>query len=354
MANQGSPAQVKCASCSTVLRFVPAAAETLLTCPKCNRQMKVKTPQAAQPAAQRPVAPQPAPQQAMPQQPIPTAGSAQPGGFAGSAQPAGFAGSAQSPFDQLPAAASQPGGGFPSFPAAPAGQQDPFASVPTMPAGGPGQLPAQPAYRMPPPGPGMPGGPQKKKKRKSGGKAGKTLLKIGAIVGGGGFALILVVIGIGLALTSIPESTVTIAQDGFTVQAKGKKMPTQTRGMLTGQTIYSRKTNSEYMIASQSLFVGGRSVSAEQVKQGLMMRGSSTVTDIQRAGLTGWKFRMTDHRGIEGQCELFTTPANKALMVIYIPGTEREAAGMGKALVSDAQVEKIDNPEAFFASLKKQ
>lgn len=326
MASQGSPVQVKCVNCSTVLRFVPTAAETLLTCPKCKGQMKVKTPQAQQPIAQ----------QANPQQPAP---------FAGSPQPA---------FDQLPPAAAQPGGGFPSFPAAPAGQHDPFASVPSGPGGGASQFPAQPAYRMPPPGPGagMPGGP-KKKRSKSGSKAGKTLLKVGAIIGGGGVALILVLVGIGLAVSSMPESTVTVTQDGYTVQAKGKKMPTQTRGMITGQTIYSRRTNSEYMIASQSLFVAGRTVSAEQVKQGLMMRGSSTVTDIQRAGLSGWKFRMTDPRGIEGQCELFTAANNKALMVIYIPGTEREAAGMGKALVPDDQVEKIDNPEAFFASLKK-
>lgn len=327
----GKAFRIKCTQCSKLLQFVPRSAESQLTCPQCGRRMRVKTPQAA--ATQSGPA-----RQARPSRQTPSVPAAR---------------SPQRPRSATPAPSSEiDWGALPSAPSASTSFTPRYAAPPTAGrfAGG------SPAAAAPT---GSFAAPKPPARKRSGGMGttAKVLLTIGAVFVGGGVLLTLAVVALvmlaGAAAGPQSKSTMTLA--GWSVDAPGRPAGNQQQAGTGVQAISHRTTGSEFSIATKQVAFGNQSFTVDQVFQS--MKASNRITDerpVTRGGLEGFRFNMpAPGNGAQSTVELFKLDGSSVILLVYIPGTEKERVGIGKARFDEAKTRELDDPEAFFASLRK-
>ncbi len=183
---------------------------------------------------------------------------------------------------------------------------------------------------------------------------------VGSIVGVG-VLLFVGLIVLGAVLTSLPESKSTITAGGFAVDGRGKFDEQRSHfsdvadGISeVGQRLLHRRTNSEYRIAIAKPVVP-HSIDMGQVYRVLQASGAGLgdVQAVTRAGLQGHRMKLTRRGGGITECEVFPITGNQLLLVEYFTGQAKQAAGVGQTKLTPEQTQRLDDPDAFFASLRR-
>lgn len=225
-----------------------------------------------------------------------------------------------------------------------------------------------PAYltQPPPPPPSEPfrspladyTGPPRRKHRKRSSTETNSGVKIVLWLVGGMMAMffgLIVLGGVGyyvMTQTSLLHARMELA--GYTTSAPGRLVPNAPQR--AGQEevgVLHRRTGSQF----QMIFVQGAAtrvdVSPELFLTGLATRAKiAERTAVTRSGLQGFHFRTQGMLGgtdMEG--EVFSVPGG-LLIISYQSGNDLASRRGTPAKASREEERRIDNPEAFFASLK--
>ncbi len=315
-----APIKVKCPHCSTLLRFAPTGAVSMLKCPKCQKQLRIKTPSGA--------SPNPAPGQV--RRPA-AAGSTVGRTAAQTSRPAPARSPARSPdldWDDL--ASPPPRGPVPDFQSSPSSR--------TGPPGGfyvpPGDAP---------------------RNRRSGGGVMKPILIGCGLLGGLGVLGVVGLVAVLVYFGSTAESKSTISLAGYSVDAPGKVVPESKQGGAVSHGIHHRRTNSEFAISTKQVAAPGQNFELEKLIQMMRQLGSNvrSQTPISRAGLSGYQMKMRGVTGLETEVEVYKINAQDVLLLTYVSGKVKHDAGMGKLDRDPETIQKLDDPDAFFSSLRK-
>ncbi|TWU15798.1 hypothetical protein [Allorhodopirellula heiligendammensis] len=319
-----APIQVKCSKCAAALRFVPTGEVSTLKCPKCQQQLRFKTPRAVKPgqAGPRSTAPR--------QNHAPQTRASQT--LAATRQPSFPASPTVSPdLDWDDIAAPPPPGPIPGF------------------QGGPAQRGGAPVHY-----PGSPVPPAKQRKSPGGGRLKPILIGCGALAG----LSIVGVVGLVAAifvLGSMPESRSTISLAGYSADAPGKVAGQTSKDGVESVGVLHRRTNSEFAISTKPVALPGQSFAMDELIRVMKQQGIiiGSTTPVSRAGLSGYRMTMRQLNGLRSEAELFQLNGQQILLVSYVPGNAKLAAGMGKLKLDEEKTKELDDPDAFFTSLRK-
>lgn len=312
-----------------MLRFAPTGEVSTLKCPKCQQQLRIKTPSGARPspvAPGRPTRPNAAPVQARrPAAAAPaTARAASHPSFSASAP-------ASSPdLDWDDVASPPPRGPVPSFQSSPVNRS------------------ASGAHYSPPGGPGA-------KKRKSGSSALKPILIGCGVLAGLGVLGAVGLVAVLFYFGSTAESKSTITLAGYSADAPGKVVPQAKESGVDSVGIHHRRTNSEFAISTKQVAVPGQNFELEMLIQIMKQQGTivGPETPVSRAGLSGYHLTMRQPGGLEAQVEAYKISAQDLLLLTYVSGKVKHDAGKGKLDRDPETIQKLDDPDAFFSSLRK-
>ncbi len=358
--------KVRCTQCAVVMKFFPRAAESQLTCPKCGQRMRVKTPLAAGATAASPVPARPAARQpaaaAKPAGAKPVAARSAAASVKRTAAPAATA--------RRPVRAAAPAAGpadWTDFPTAGTGTPTLPRSLAPLPGGPPAKkagwfskfgkrpkaaasFPAANAPRA------VYAAPAPARQPASGGSRilKKLLLGVAGLIGGVvGLAVLLVAIG--LVLAGRPQSKTTMTVLGWSVDAPGRLAPGPNGDQPNSKNIYHRTTNSEFSLAGKRVAEPGQSFTIELIVQGMKMNTSlRDVQPVERSGTSGYRFAMlVPEHGLWCTAEIFKIDDSHVLVATYLPGQERQRSNRGKARHDEEKTREFDDPEAFFASLRR-
>ncbi len=360
--------KVRCTQCDVVMKFLPRTAETQLTCPQCGQKMRVKTPlaviaTAAQPAAARPAAVRPIATQATTARPAAARAAAAKPMVKRVAAPAA-AGSRPARIVSTPAAGANWAdfptdfGAAPAMPRVPAGPADgqrgakagwfskaakrstPATSFPTVSA---------PRASFATPAPARPSG-------KGGRVIKKVVLGVAGLIGGVfGLLVMVAVLGVVVGGMGRAQSKSTMSLMGWSVDAPGRPVPGPHGHEPNNKNIVHRTTNSEFSMTTKRVAEQGQAFTIEQIVDGMNLKTSiSDVRSVQRAGLAGYQFSLLiPEHGIYSTAEMFKIDEWHVLILVYLPGHERKRAKLGNTRHDAEKIRELDDPDAFFASLRR-
>lgn len=182
----------------------------------------------------------------------------------------------------------------------------------------------------------------------------KVLLGVGAVFGGG-ILLVVLLIAVGALVGSRPQPKSTMTLSGWAVDAPGQPAGDKVDAQAQAKGILHRTTNSEFSIATKRVARPGQSFTPQQIVDG--MKRVSRITDerpVRRGNLEGVRFSMpAPANGALGTLELFKIDDFHILLLTYISGVEKERVHRSKARFDEAKTAELDDPEAFFASLRR-
>jgi len=183
----------------------------------------------------------------------------------------------------------------------------------------------------------------------------KILIGLGLLLGAG-VGLVAVILMIGFVATQFPQSRKSMELSGWSAAAPGTAAPDQKMGQTLSKIIVNRRTNSEFSLGTVDLPPAANMVGTDQFLQEVKSRITDIREDrpVERAGLKGFhvKGRASFNPAL-ATFEFFLIPGNKLLILSYLDGVERQRVGVGKTRLDLDRIESIDDPEAFFASLRR-
>lgn len=303
-----SPIQVKCAKCAAVLRFTPTAELSTVRCPKCQQQMRIRTPASLPPSAPTP----------------PTAMQL----------PTGQGAIDNIDWNRIPAVAPQP-----------------YVPRPPQPR----------RARSGPSGKVTAYGQFSPHRATSGGSSGgnwQAPKAVWVLAGFAGIGVLLVagLIALGVVLQTFPESKTTISLGGYAVDAPGKPAGTKQVGAESGQGVLHRRTNSEFALSTRTMVPAGQTFelapTIELMQQQGMVLGQPT--PVSRAGLEGYRITMRQPNNLVAEAEMFKLDSRSVLMLVYVSGSAKQEAGISKVKRNPDRIKALDAPDEFFASLRKE
>ena len=171
---------------------------------------------------------------------------------------------------------------------------------------------------------------------------------------------VLVVVGsIGLAILgknrgADSKKTLTIA--GWSVEAPGRKTSRKNTGAEQAVAIGHSRTGSEFAIAHKRVAQRGQEFTVDSIVDAMSrnpMLRISQPRSVSRAGLEGLRFTLKTTGRPAGECEMYKINRTSVILITYISALSKENANMGKMKCEPEQLEKFDDPEAFFASLRR-
>ncbi len=200
------------------------------------------------------------------------------------------------------------------------------------------------------------GGGTTYRKRKKGPNNGLkyTLIGCGSLLGVGILGLVgFLVLGLVVGAVGSRKTTLTLA--GYSVDAPGIRAPGKVENGMRSIFALNMATNSEFKLVMRSgepgfdLFGFVRELQSEGLYTG-------DVIPITRAGLNG--YQLTDIVNVSGKefrsrWEIYKTNDTDILLLGYITGMHMQALGFGWTRRSEADTKRLDDPDAFFASLRK-
>lgn len=190
------------------------------------------------------------------------------------------------------------------------------------------------------------------RRKQQGGSGVKMLLSIlGAMV----VVCILLCCGGGGGLYYYIASAKTISAGGYSADAPGMPFePKVKEQSVAGKAISNPRTRSEFMIATVTP-PNAQGVTVDDYVENLKAAGlisSQETSPLTRAGLRGYRVRM---RGVAGTAPNISEIYNlngKILMLVYVNGVLGSKMKGLRTSLSESQAEAIDNPDAFFESLR--
>jgi hypothetical protein len=195
--------------------------------------------------------------------------------------------------------------------------------------------------------------PKKKKPSSGGGGAVKWILGTLATVS----VLSLLVCG-GLFVSAYVFMTGkrTISVDGYTAYASGLKVTNnQLQPGQQGDSVRNPITQSEFAILSvsaQGNWDGTPDTYVENIRRVGAIQEESPIT---RCGLHGIRIATSGAGGLPRYtAEILSITSSKVLILMYINGQDHPVPMKKTNRKSRAEIDKYDNPEAFFASLSKR
>lgn len=192
-------------------------------------------------------------------------------------------------------------------------------------------------------------------RRRTSGGSSKGLL-IGLAVAGGSIAVLglLLIIGVAVAF-GVATRTQTISRAGYSVDAPGRIVAQSPGHAGVGTSVVNPVTDSEFAILSLSNRQRGVIITPELYLTGVARKGQLRGQQpVERAGLSGIRYETGETAsGPAHVGEVYST-GNQLLVLLYFTGADR-AQFRGKSPRMDAQsAQRLDDPEAFFASFRKQ
>lgn len=310
--------QVKCTNCAVPLRFTPTAEITTLRCPKCQHQMRVKTPAG-----------------------VPTLAADRSAGTALST-PAAAAQPPSLPTPSGPSIADVDWRVIPAtIPQAYVHRPRP-SSAANFPAASPRNQVGYPNYS------GQPG--------QRSGLGGANVALICGLLFGGGVLLFAGLIALAVFIGSRPQPKVTIALAGYAVDAPGVLVGIKTVDNATSNGIHHRRTNSEFALSTQPVAPPGGSFELNSLIAEMQKRNTITdvPTPVTRAGLNGVRATLRQPNGLTATAELYKMDEQTLLLLTYTSGISKADVDLGKAIQTPQATRTLDDPEAFFSSFRKQ
>ena len=193
----------------------------------------------------------------------------------------------------------------------------------------------------------------KRTRQKSSKNRGSKIGWILAIVGGMlGLGLLICCGGIGLLLWNV-NRTNTITAGGFSVDAQGIiNLKTKFPDNFVGQEIDNLFTRSEFVIGTTNSS-NNQLITPEMFYAGIHSAGGNfqaVASTVTRAGLTGYRFKSSSELPVLIECYQL---GNGLLILMYGNGPEIATTKGSRVSTSIESAMKRDNPEAFFASLRR-
>lgn len=160
---------------------------------------------------------------------------------------------------------------------------------------------------------------------------------------------------IGLVLWSGPASKSTATLAGYSADAPGKLAEQAKGGPASGVGIFHRRTNSEFAMATKQVAQPGQTFELATLIQVMKQQGGvvGATEPVSRAGLEGARLTLRNPAGLVSQAEIFKLDEQTILLLNYVSGNAKYEVGMGKTKLDPGKTMELDNPDAFFGSLRK-
>ncbi|TWT56133.1 hypothetical protein CA85_44750 [Allorhodopirellula solitaria] len=180
------------------------------------------------------------------------------------------------------------------------------------------------------------------------------LIGCGALAGLGvlsGVAIVAVIFYLG----ATAESKTTITLAGYSVDAPGKIADRSSKASVKSVGVLHRRTNSEFAISTKPVAIQGQDFELDQLIAMMKRQGAivGQTRPVSRAGLDGLHLSLRQLNGLESEAELYKISDQEIMLLTYVSGNVKHDAGLGKLDRDPEKTKELDEPDAFFASLRK-